>query len=57
MYQVLVDNVCVKEYPYKIQATMYCLMKGYVYSGWDDWENSSIGGIVILDPEVKIRKV
>lgn len=57
MYQVLVDNVCVKEYPYKIQATMYCLMKGYVYSGWDDWENGSIGRIVVLDPKVKIRKV
>lgn len=56
MYQVLVNNVCVKEYPYKIQAITYCLMHGYVYSGWDDWEWNFTRKVSYLDPKVQIIK-
>lgn len=57
MWNVEVNNVVVKSYPYKVQAYTYCLMNGYVYSGWDDWERGSIGHICTLDERVKIRKV
>ena len=54
-WTVLVNNVPVKTYPFKAQAFTYCLMNGYVYSGFDDWEfGGSIGSICVLDERVKI---
>ena len=32
-YQVIVNNQTVKEYPYKIQAIVYCFLNGYVNTG------------------------
>lgn len=53
-WKVFVNNVQVKSYPFKLQAITYCLMNGYVYSGWDDWEFGSRGSICVLDERVKI---
>ena len=39
MYSVYVNNVKVKSYKYKIQATVYCFLKGYIYSGGCDFDN------------------
>lgn len=54
-YQVIVNNKVVKEYPYKIQAYTYCLMNGYVYSGYDEW--NSYSKFICLDDKVKIAEV
>lgn len=32
-YQVVVKNKVVKEYPYRIQAVIWCFLKGYGYQG------------------------
>ena len=37
-----------KTYPYKIQAIIYCFLKGYVYTG---------RGSFFLAPNVEIKKV
>ena len=31
MFQVTVNNIVVKEFPYKLQALIYCIENGYVY--------------------------
>lgn len=53
MFQVFKDNICIKEYPFKLQAIMYCMMHGYVYSGLGDWNFESI---IMLDPCVQIKE-
>lgn len=30
-YQVIVNNKIIKEYPYRIQAVIWCFLKGYGY--------------------------
>lgn len=52
IYQVIVNNKVVKEYPTKFQAETYCLMKGYVYRGYDEW--NSFNEVVVLDDKVKV---
>jgi hypothetical protein len=32
-YQVIVKNNIVKEYPYRMQAVVWCFMHGYGYAG------------------------
>ena len=32
-YQIIVNNKIVKEYPHKLQAVIWCILKGYGYSG------------------------
>lgn len=32
-YQVIVNNKIIKEYPYRIQAVIWCFLKGYGYQG------------------------
>lgn len=54
MYSVIVNNKVVKKYPYKIQAIVYCFMKGYVYSGYDEW--NSYKYLQVLDDRVRIEK-
>lgn len=53
MWNVYVNNVRVKSYPYKLQACIYCWMNGYVYSGIDDWTNRYL---VALDERVRIEE-
>lgn len=48
MYQVTVNNVVVKTYPFKVQAVIYCFMNGYVTSG---------RGWYFLNERVKISEV
>lgn len=55
IYQVIVNNTVVKEYPHKWQAVMYCYLNGYVYSGLNEWNNFK--GIVCLDDRVKIEEI
>lgn len=47
MYQVTVNNTIVKEYPFKLQAIIYCFLNGYVTSG---------RGWYFLDDRVKISE-
>lgn len=54
MWNVYVRGVLVKSYTYKLQAVIYCLLKGYVYTGTGDWY--PYRDIVTLDPRVKIIK-
>lgn len=54
-YQVIVNKEIVKEYPFKIQAVIYCFMNGYVYHGYDEWR--SYREIRVLDNRVEIREV
>lgn len=54
MYNVIVNNTIVKTYPYKIQAIIYCFLKGYVYSGYDEWH--SYNYVQVLDDRVKIEE-
>lgn len=53
MYEIYVNDVKVKEYRFKIQAVMYCYLKGYVYEGGYDFNNKWYR---ILDPQVKIKE-
>lgn len=55
MYNVEVDGITVKSYPYKIQAFVYCLISGYVYTGFDEWEHCN--QFFVLDDDVKIVEV
>lgn len=48
MYQVIVNNAIVKTYPYKLQATIYCFLSGYISSGY---------GWYFLNPKVEIKEV
>lgn len=32
-YQVIINNKVIKEYPYRIQAVIWCILKRYVYEG------------------------
>lgn len=48
MYQVTVNNTIVKEYPFKLQAIIYCFLNGYVTSG---------RGWYFLNERVKIKEV
>lgn len=52
-YCVLVNDKVVKTYKYRIQAIIYCLLKGYVYSGTSEWSGKYHS---FLDPKVKIRE-
>lgn len=39
-YQVIINDRVIKEYPYRIQAVIWCFLKGYVYqkgNGSDRW--------------------
>jgi hypothetical protein len=39
-YQIIVDNEIVKEYEHKLQAVIWCFLKGYGYQkgrGSDRW--------------------
>ncbi len=39
-YQIILKNKVVKEYPYRIQAVIWCFLKGYGYQkgrGIDRW--------------------
>lgn len=48
MYQVIINNIVVKEYKHKIQAIIYLWMHGYVYYGKGSyWFNN----------KCKIRKI
>lgn len=51
MYDVYVNNVKVKSYPFKIQAVIYCYLNGYVSSGGCDFDN---GWYYFLDEKVRI---
>lgn len=53
MYNVYVNNVKVKSYPFKIQAVIYCYMNGYVSEGLHDFSNN---WIVTLNDKVQIWK-
>ena len=55
MWSVYVNGHRVKSYTYKIQASIYCFMNGYVYSGWDDFKFGS-KSIYVLDDRVEIRE-
>lgn len=46
-YQVFVNDTLVKTYAHKIQAIMYCFLKGYVNSG---------RGWYFLDDRVQIKE-
>lgn len=48
MYQIIINNIIVKEYKYKIQAIIYLWMHGYVYQG---------KGYHWIKDNYKIRKV
>lgn len=48
MYQVIINNIVVKEYKHKIQAIIYLWMHGYVYQG---------KGSYWFNDKCKIRKV
>lgn len=50
-YNIYVNNTFVKSYPFKIQAIIYCYLKGYVYEGGCDFDNNWYR---VLDPKVKI---
>lgn len=52
MYKVAVNNEVVKEYPFKIQAVIYCFMHGYVSHGYDEWNGNK--ELVVLDERVKV---
>lgn len=49
---VRVNGKIVKEYPLKVQAIIYCYLKGYVMSGYDEWDGYKY--IEMLDDRVKI---
>ena len=53
MYLVKVNNTIVKKYKHKEQAEAYCLLKGYIYTGYDEW--NYFDKVVVLDPRVKIE--
>ena len=53
MYNVYVNNVKVKSYPFKIQAVVYCYMNGYVFEGGHDFDDN---WYVTLHDRVQIRK-
>ena len=54
MFQIIRNNKIVKEYPYRIQAVIYCFLAGWVSSGTDDWTNQAH---TFLDPNVSIKEV
>lgn len=47
IYKVVVHNNVVKEYPTELQAIIYCLMNGYINTGY---------GWYFLDDRVKIER-
>ena len=53
MYNVYVNNTKVKSYPFKIQAVIYCYMKGYVWEGGCVFDN---GWYIFLDEKVRVVK-
>lgn len=53
-YQVIINDDVIKEYPYKIQAYTYCILNGYVTTGYDEW--NGFKRLVFLDDKVKILK-
>ena len=53
MYSVYINNTKVKSYPFKIQAIIYCYMKGYVSEGGYDFDN---GWYRFLDKKVEVVK-
>ena len=53
MWVVYVDGLPVKKYKYKIQANIYCYLKGFVYSGLGDFYNKEIKA---LDSRVRIER-
>lgn len=53
MYLVKVNDTIVKKYKHKEQAETYCLLKGYIYTGYDEWNH--FDKVVVLDPRVKIE--
>lgn len=48
MFKVIVNNAVVKEYPFKLQAVIYCFLNGYVSTG---------KGWYFLNPKVRISEV
>ena len=44
----------VKTYPFKIQAVIWCFLHGFVYSGFEDFQNKRF---YILDEHIEIRRV
>jgi|GEM_PF-6885198 len=48
MYQVVNKGSVVKEYPYKIQAVVWCFLHGFITTGY---------GYYFLNPDIEIRKV
>ena len=54
MYKVIVNGKTVKEYPFKIQANIYCFLSGYVYEGYDEW--NSYKYLKVLDDRVRIEE-
>lgn len=48
MYQILINNNIVKEYPFKLQCITWCILNGYVCNG---------GMMHWLIPTVKIKKI
>jgi hypothetical protein len=55
MWEVTVNGKVVKKYPFKLQAQVYCMLKGYVYFGHDEWNH--FREFYVLDNHVKIRAV
>ena len=45
MYRIYVNDILVKEYPYELQATIYCFINGYITTG---------RGWYFLNPHVEI---
>lgn len=54
MYKVIVNGKTVKEYPFKIQAVIYCFLNGYVYEGYDEW--NSYKYLRVLDNRIRIEE-
>lgn len=54
IYKVIVNGTVIKEYPHREQAEAYCLINGYVFEGYDEW--NSYEHIVTLDNKVKIEE-
>ena len=49
-------TIVFKEYPYKLQAIIWCFMNGYAYSGFDEWKHGR-ERLYILDPRIEIVEV
>lgn len=54
MFEIYVNNIKVKTYPFKIQAIIYCFLNGYITTSTGDFKDKQW---YFLNPKVKINSV